>query len=118
MTTSLWLSLRAKRSNLDEPVLPEQLGGAAQHDSGVADAPGGADRVEIFQDLDRQVAADAGALLEARRGEAALGRIFGERGGKVGESRDRLGQEDPVGGNRRDPPEALDAFEKPGERLR
>ncbi len=47
----------------------------------------------------------------------SLGRIRGKFGGQVSEARDRLGQEHPVRRDRRDPAKALDAPEKPGERL-
>ena len=51
---------------------------AAQHDAGVADPAGGPHLIQIFEDRDRQIAADAGTVLEDRGGEAAGRRLGGE----------------------------------------
>jgi len=49
-----------------------------QHDAGISRAAGHRHCVEILENLDRQIAPDAGAVLEGRGGESALGRAFGE----------------------------------------
>src|SRR5207248_11496368 len=46
---------------------------AAQHDARVARPPGRPHLIEVLEDLDRQIAADAAAVLEGRRSECAFG---------------------------------------------
>src|SRR6185312_14224170 len=86
----------------------------AHDDAGVADAARDADRVEMLQHLDRQVAAYAGDVLVGHRRERTL-RV--EATGDLGQAGDGLRQEIAVRRDRRDPAEALDALEEPGHRL-
>src|SRR5712691_4212355 len=107
----------AARSISDSGISAEQLGGRAQHDPRIADPPGDADPIEVFQNLDRQVAADAGSVLEQTCPEALLRRLYGQRGGEIGQPYDRLWQEKAVRCYRRNAPEALGPLQEPSERL-
>src|SRR5437868_977152 len=69
---------------------------AVQHDACVAGSLGRAHLVEELENLDRQAATDAGTVLEARRGECALGRAGGEFARDFGEAREGLGQKEAV----------------------
>ena len=60
---------------------------AAQHDAGVSLTTRRPHFVEIFENLDRQIAPDTGAVLEGRGGKGALGRPLGELFGDLGEAR-------------------------------
>src|SRR5215831_10888877 len=99
-------------------ILPKNRDGAAQHRARLALAPRDADPVEIFQHLDRQIAADAGAVFEFGSGEAPRRRGFGQFARDRGQALDCLGQKEPVGGDLRDPAETLDALQKACQRFR
>src|ERR1700731_1892681 len=89
------------------PNSAEQIPRASQYDARVADPPRDPDRIEMFQHLDRQIAADARTVLELHRREVALRRLISHRGGNFRHARDGLGQEETVRRNLRDPSEAL-----------
>ena len=72
----------------------------------------------MFQDLDRQIAADARAVLEDRSGEGALGGFFGEFARDPGETGETMGQKKAVVGDLGDPPQPLCPMEEPLNRLR
>jgi hypothetical protein len=65
---------------------------AGQHDASIADAPGGPHPIKIFENIDRQVAADARAILEHLRGKGAFGRGLDQLNGDFGEPRQGFGK--------------------------
>ena len=85
---------------------------AAQQGPSVSLAAGRPHLVEIFENLDRQIAADAGAVLEGRGGKAAVGRAVGEFLCDIGEPRQRLGQKEAVVGDPGDAAESFGAIKK------
>src|SRR6266851_1913725 len=95
---------RARYSS--EPGLAEHIA-AAQHDPNVALAAGCSHLVEIFENLDRQIAADTRAVLKGLSGEGALGRGIGESLRGLGELGQRFRQKEAVVG---DPGDAAQPF--------
>src|SRR6516162_7036292 len=96
---------------------------ATQHDASVSFAAGHRHLVEIFENLNCQIAPDTGVVLEGCGGEGALGRDLGELFGDFGEARQRLRQKEAVVGDSCDaakplgvPEETLDGLGLEGER--
>src|SRR5947208_6122214 len=83
---------------LPAPGLAERVA-AVQQDPSVSPAAGRSDLVEIFENLDGQIAPDARPILEGGRGEGAFGRIIGELARDLGEPRQGLRQKETVVGN-------------------
>src|SRR5437899_12677368 len=83
---------------LPAPGLAEHIG-AVQQDPSVSLAAGCPHFVEIFQNLDGQIAPDARAILEGCGREGASGRAIGKLPRDLGELRQGLGQKEPVVGN-------------------
>src|SRR5215472_16559825 len=108
-------NLRISRGTFRVRLLGEELA-TAQHDAGVSLAPGRPDLVEIFEDLDRQIAPDTRAVLEGRRGKGALGRARGELLGDLGEARQSLRQKEAVVGDFGDASQSFGPAEKPQNR--
>src|SRR5215469_11648357 len=96
----------------------EKYVAATQHGACVAVAARCAHPVEIFEDFDRQIAADAGSVLEGRRGKCALGRRVGQLARDLGETRQGLEQKEPIIGYTGGAAEALGAAEKAIHQLR
>src|SRR5438105_10418935 len=90
---------------------------AAQHDARIALPSCRPRLIEVFEDLDRQIATDAATVLEGRCGECAVGRAVGELARDFRESCKGLGQKEPVIGDPGDPAQPLGAAEEALDRF-
>src|SRR5437867_12011968 len=102
---------------LPAPGLAEHAA-AAQQDPSVSLAAGCPHFVEIFENLDGQIAPDTRAILEGGGGERTFGRAVGELPRDLGELRQGLRQKEPVVGNPSNTAEALGTTKEALDRLR
>src|SRR4029077_18959359 len=93
------------------PGLAEHVA-AAQQDPSVSLAPGRSDLVEIFENLDGQIAPNPRPTLEGGRSEGAFGRVIGEFARNLGEVRQGLSQKEAVAGDPGDAAEPLGTHQK------
>src|SRR5712671_4852883 len=107
----------SSRANEQSLISAKHRGGAAQHRARVSLPAGDADPVQVFEHLDRQIAADPGTVLELSRSEMAFGRSLGQFARNPGEPLDRFGQKEAVRCDLRDPAETLDTLQKADQRL-